>query len=213
MNKTELNFSSQWDVYSARTDWAPTVLKLIHTATPDKTKLSCLCRFRFGAVNWIVKTVADWKFEVRTRSQQSSNLHRDTRDDKTVAPACRPPPRRRRPGRQLRLAARPPTRSDVVRHVKRKHAVDCCIWQTKRHATRVICWLFQTVSRLNSHRLTRHRQHCLVVSGDGRCELGISFAAANQVVTLTRVTNERVVQLGRLAAGQLQSRSCAMNEP
>jgi len=35
--------------------------------------------------------------------------------DKTVAPACRPPPRRR-PGRQLRLAARPPTRSDVVRH-------------------------------------------------------------------------------------------------
>jgi len=188
MNKTELNFSSQWDVYSARTDWAPTVLKLIHTATPDKTKLSCLCRFRFGAVNWIVKTVADWKFEVRTRSQQTSNLHRDTRDDKTVAPACRPPPRRR---------------SDVVRHVKRKHAVDCCIWQTKRHATRVICWLFQTVSRLNSHRLTRHRQHCLVVSGDGRCELGISFAAANQVVTLTRVTNERVVQLDRLAAGQL----------
>ena len=138
MNKTELNFSSQWDVYSARTDWAPTVLKLIHTATPDKTKLSCLCRFRFGAVNWIVKTVADWKFEVRTRSQQSSNLHRDTRDDKTVAPACRPSPRRRRPGRQLRLAARPPTRSDVVRHVKRKHAVDCCIWQTKRHATTVI---------------------------------------------------------------------------
>ena len=29
-----------------------------------------------------------------------------------------------------------------------------------------------------------------------------SYAAANQVVTLTRVTNERVVQLGRLVAGQ-----------
>ena len=28
-----------------------------------------------------------------------------------------------------------------------------------------------------------------------------SFAAANQVETLTRVTNERVVQLGRLVAG------------
>ena len=51
------------------------------------------------------------------------------------------------------------------------------------------------------------------MSGDGRCELGISFAAANQVVTLTRVTNERVVQLGRLVARQLQSRSSAMNEP
>ena len=32
-----------------------------------------------------------------------------------------------------------------------------------------------------------------------------SFAAANQVVTLTRVTNERVVLLGRLAAGQFSS--------
>jgi len=63
--------------------------------------------------------------------------------DKTAAPACRPPPPRRRPGRQLRLAARPPTRSDVVRHAKCKHAVDCCIWLnpnffTERHATRVI---------------------------------------------------------------------------
>jgi len=29
-----------------------------------------------------------------------------------------------------------------------------------------------------------------------------SFAAANQVVTLTRVTNERVVYLGRLVVGQ-----------
>ena len=28
-----------------------------------------------------------------------------------------------------------------------------------------------------------------------------SFAAANQVVTVTRVTNERVVKLGRLVAG------------
>ena len=58
-------------------------------------------------------------------------------------PACQPPPPRRRPGRQRRLAARPPTRSDVVRHAKCKHAVDCCIWLnlnffTKRHAMRVI---------------------------------------------------------------------------
>ena len=28
-------------------------LRLIHTATPDTTKLSCLCRVRFGGVNWI----------------------------------------------------------------------------------------------------------------------------------------------------------------
>jgi len=41
-------------------------------------------------------------------------------------PACRPPPRRR-PDRQLRLAARPLTHSDVVRHAECKHVVDCCI--------------------------------------------------------------------------------------
>jgi len=33
---------------------ARTFLKLIHAATPDTTKLSCLCRVRFGGgVNWI----------------------------------------------------------------------------------------------------------------------------------------------------------------
>ena len=54
------------------------------------------------------------------------NSHRHTRHDKTVAPACRPPPRRRS-GRQLGAAARPPTRSDVVglRHAKCKHVVQC----------------------------------------------------------------------------------------
>ena len=68
--------------------------------------------------------------------------HRHTRHDKTVAPACRPPPRHR-PASQLRLATRPPTRSDVVHHTKCKHAVDCCIWLnlnffTKHHTTRMI---------------------------------------------------------------------------
>ena len=76
------------------------------------------------------------------------------RHDKTVVPACRPPPPRRRPGRQLRLAARPPTRSDVVRHAECKHAVDCCIWLnlngfTKRHATRVIYMYRLTVQTLS----------------------------------------------------------------
>jgi len=52
----------------------------------------------------------------------------------------------------------------------------------KRHATRVIYRLTvqtcQTVSRLNSHRLTRHRQDRLVLSG-GRCELGIRLHSEN----------------------------------
>ena len=31
------------------------LLKLIHTATPDTTKLSCLCRVCVGGVNWILQ--------------------------------------------------------------------------------------------------------------------------------------------------------------
>jgi len=57
------------------------------------------------------------KFSVRARVLKASS-HRHTRHDKTAAPACRPPSPRRRPGRQLRLATRPPTRSDVVRHAQ-----------------------------------------------------------------------------------------------
>jgi len=38
-----------------------------------------------------------------------------------------------------------------------------------------------------------------------------SFAAANQAATLTRATNERVVQLGRLVAGHFSS--CAVDKP
>jgi len=45
------------------------LLKLIHTATPDTTKLSCLCRVSFGGVNWIhdnsrLSSVTDKIFEV-----------------------------------------------------------------------------------------------------------------------------------------------------
>ena len=33
--------------------------KLIHIATPDKKKMSSLCRVRFGGVNWIPATTQD----------------------------------------------------------------------------------------------------------------------------------------------------------
>jgi len=65
---------------------------------------------------------------------------RHTRQDKTV---CRPPPPRRRPGRQLHLAARDRPHAATLYPRKCKHAVYCCvrlnlIFFTKRHATRVI---------------------------------------------------------------------------
>ena len=71
-----------------------------------------------------------------------ANSHRHTRHDKTVAPTSRPPPRRR-PGRQLCLAARPPTRSDVVRQENVNTLWTAAYDEnlnffTKRHATRVI---------------------------------------------------------------------------
>ena len=75
---------------------------------------------------------------------------------------------RRRPGRQLRLAARPPTRSDVVRHEKCKHAVDSCVRLnlnlfTKRDATTVIYRLsVQTLpDGLETQFLSRHVLSCL----------------------------------------------------
>jgi len=39
--------------FAANTDLSSIILKVIHTATPDTTKLSCLYRVRFGGVNWI----------------------------------------------------------------------------------------------------------------------------------------------------------------
>ena len=52
-----------------------TCLKLIHTGTPDPTKLSCLCRVQRLDSHRQLKTVADRKFEVSTCSEQSSNSH------------------------------------------------------------------------------------------------------------------------------------------
>jgi len=63
-----------------------------------------------------LKTVADRKYEVWTRSEQSSNSHRHMIPDKTKP--SRLPVDRHRDASQAR--------SDVVRHAKCKHAVDCC---------------------------------------------------------------------------------------
>jgi len=50
---------------------------------PDTTKLSCLCRVRFGGVNWIPadnpRLSPTGNFEVSTRPERSSNSHRLTR--------------------------------------------------------------------------------------------------------------------------------------
>ena len=129
----------------------------IHTARPDTTKQSCLCRVGLGGVNSILYNSRLWPTENLKSDHVNSNcpIHtgharRDTdetflscpvwlcelsRPDRPTGAFCvwsvsecvgrsqRSPPRRR----QLRLAARPPTRSDVVRHAECKHAVDCCI--------------------------------------------------------------------------------------
>ena len=179
--------------------------KLTHTATLDTTQTRLFCRVWCGGVYWVgptawqVRSVSGLCRSVsggamrppyalgrRTHLSGRLNSHRHIRQDETVAPACRPPPRRRL-HRQPRLAARPSTRSDIVRHAKRKHAVDCCvIWLnlnlfTKFHATRVIYRL--TVQTLpdgwRQDRLTRHRQDRLVLSG-GRCELGTRHCAADE---------------------------------
>jgi len=87
------------------------ILKLIHTATPDTTKLSCLCRVRFGGVNWIpdnsrLSTTENLKSE---HVQSNRPIHTATRQH------CRACLSTAAAGTQARQAARPPTRSDVVR--------------------------------------------------------------------------------------------------
>jgi len=56
--------------------------KLIHTATPDTTKLSCLCRVRFGGVNGI----PDNSRLSPTKNYFSSNcpIHARHNTDRTV---------------------------------------------------------------------------------------------------------------------------------
>ena len=146
---------------------------------PDKTVLSVSCLSRRCELDSRrLKTVADRKYEVKTRSEQSSNSHRHSRHDKSVVRACRPPPSlRRRPGRQLGLAARPPISSDVVG--LRQAKVNTLWTATYEYRPKYLhytprdrgdlsanCSDFARRSReskLNSHRLTsQHRQHCLV---------------------------------------------------
>jgi len=83
-------------------------LQPIHTATPDTTKLSCLCRVRFGGVNWILPTI---------RRQKILSLN-----------------------------------------------------------------TFRAIVQFTPAHQTRHRQHCLVVSG-GRCELDITGATRARPLT------------------------------
>jgi len=121
---------------------------IVHTGTPDTTQTGLSCRVWCGAVNRVRPTSV---FSVgvcraaqalpvrpldalqrRTYLSGRLNSHRHT----TVAPACRPPPPRRRPGRQLRLSALYAKQTVntlyVLLHMTKPN------FFTKRHATRVI---------------------------------------------------------------------------
>ena len=67
------------------------LLQLIHTATPDTTKLSCLCRGRFGGVNWIpdnsrLSPAGSLKSE---HVQNNRPIHTGTPDTIQTRPSCR----------------------------------------------------------------------------------------------------------------------------
>ena len=66
-------------------------LKLIHTATPDTTKLSCLCRVRFGGVNWIPDNSRLSPTENLKPEQVQSNspIHTGTPGTTQTGPSCR----------------------------------------------------------------------------------------------------------------------------
>jgi len=134
----------------------PHTAEHIHRSNSHQTRHrqdSLVVRFWCGGVNWVGQTVV--------RASGRLNSHQ-TRQDRHACLST-----------AAALAARPPTRSDVVRHAKCKHAVDCCLrlsvkFSTKRHATMVIGHLsVQTLpdglqTRSRSQRLIRRRQDCRV---------------------------------------------------
>jgi len=70
----------------------PTVtVKLIHTATPDTTKLSGLCRVRFGGVNWLPDNLGLPPTENSKSEHVQSNrpIHTGTPDTTQTGPSCR----------------------------------------------------------------------------------------------------------------------------
>ena len=87
----------------------------------DKTVLSVSLPLRWCELDSRqLRTIAGRKCEVWTRSEQSS-IHAGTPDIRlSHLPACWPPPPRRGPGRQLRLAARPPQTQRSCRPTPRK---------------------------------------------------------------------------------------------
>jgi len=65
-------------------------VELIHTASPDTTKLSCLCRVRLGGVNWIpdnsrLSPAENMKSE---RVQGNRPIHTGTPDTTQTGPSC-----------------------------------------------------------------------------------------------------------------------------
>ena len=147
-----------------------TALKPVHTAMPDTTQTGLFCRVWCGGVNWVGPTAGQVRSvsglcrsvsggavrppdALRRRTHLSGGQFTPPHQTRQDHRAClSTAAATQAAGRQLRLAARPPTRSDVVRHAKCKHAVDRCVWLnlnffTKRHSTKLIYRLtVQTLS-------------------------------------------------------------------
>ena len=159
-----------------------TAYKLIHTATPDTTKLSCLLRVPFGGVNWIPDN--SWLSPTETLKyehvQSYRPVHTATPDMTQTGPSC---------------CFWCGGVNWVGQASQQVSSASECVGGGGASTTGATAGRTATQNapvrrsdRLNSHHLTRHREHCLVVSG-GRCELGIKLEKKLPSIEVRRQTD------------------------
>jgi len=133
----------------------------VFNLTPQHTHVSKRGAVQLGRVNRSIDLAACLQC---THASHRLTYRTHARTAHPQPPPPTPPPR-------THASVESPPVSAVAAMLMSKFTSDAWRAETAQHMQPCNLWL-----RLNSHRRTRHRQHCFVVSG-GRCELGFTVPA------------------------------------